>query len=75
MDENLRHQLREIDQALAALNEIIAVRHEYVSLLAKVGAFERARAGLDALVNAARRLQTQRDSLAATVAGKVRGGP
>ena len=26
MDENLRHQLREIDQALAALNEIIAVR-------------------------------------------------
>jgi hypothetical protein len=75
MDENLRHQLREIDQALAALNEIIAVRHEYVSLLAKVGSFERALAGLDALVNAARRLQTQRDSLAATVAGKVRGGP
>ena len=38
----------ECDQALAALNDIIAVRHESVSLLAKVGSFERALAGLDA---------------------------
>lgn len=60
MIDDLRRQLREVDHALAALNDVIVVRREYIALLQRVGSCERELAGLHALMNAASRLQAQR---------------
>jgi hypothetical protein len=67
MADDLRRQLREVEQALMALDGVIAVRREYVALRERVGWCERELAGLAALVDAAARLQAQRDSLAASL--------
>lgn len=63
MADDLRRQLREVEQALAALNGVIAVRREYVALIERIGSCERELAGLEALVDAAAKLQAQRDTL------------
>jgi DNA repair exonuclease SbcCD ATPase subunit len=63
MADDLRRQLREVEQALAALEDVIAVRREYVALIERVGSRERELAGLEALADAAARLQAQRDAL------------
>jgi hypothetical protein len=52
MIDELRRQLREVEQALVALDEVIAVRREYVALLQRLGAHERELAALDALIKA-----------------------
>lgn len=68
MADDLRRQLLEVDHALAALEGIISVRREYIALLQRVGSCERELAGLNALIDAASRLQMQRDELAMTIA-------
>jgi cob(I)alamin adenosyltransferase len=72
MADDLRRQLREIEQALFALGEVIAVRREYVTLLVRLGAREREVAALDALIKAHSQLQLQRDDLAASLASRAR---
>ena len=72
MADHLRRQLQEIDHALAALNEVIAVRREYVALLERVGSCERETASLDALMIALSRLQSQRDDLIVALASHPR---
>lgn len=68
MADDLRRQLREVEQALAALDGVIAVRREYVALIERVGSRERELAGLEALADAAARLQAQRDALVLAIA-------
>jgi hypothetical protein len=68
MADELRRQLLEVEQALVALDGVIAVRREYVALLDRVGSCERERAGLEALIDAAARLQSQRDGLEMKIA-------
>jgi hypothetical protein len=63
MPEDLQRQLREVEEALAAIEGVIAVRQEYVSLLGRIGSREREVAGLTALVEAASRLQALHDGL------------
>jgi hypothetical protein len=65
MTEALRHQLHEVEQALLAIEGVIAVRREYVALLERLGSCEREVAGLNALLDAATRLRDQRDGLLA----------
>jgi hypothetical protein len=72
MADDLRRQLREVEQALVALGEVIAVRREYVTLLQRLGSHEKALAALDALTKAQSRLQSQRDDLAASLASRAR---
>jgi hypothetical protein len=72
MADDLQRQLREVEQALAALGEVIDMRREYVTLLVRLGSQEREVAALDALMKAHSRLQSQRDDLAASVASRVR---
>jgi DNA repair exonuclease SbcCD ATPase subunit len=72
MIDELRRQLREVEQALVALGEVIAVRREYVALLQRLGAYERELAALDALIKALSRLQSQRDDLVASLASRAR---
>jgi hypothetical protein len=64
MAEALRHQLREVEQALLAIEGVIAVRREYVALLGRVGTCDREVASLNALLDAASRLKAQRAELA-----------
>jgi hypothetical protein len=68
MADDLKRQLRDAEQALDALNEVLAVRREYVALLQRMGSCERQLAGLNALMNAAARLQAHRDSLVIALA-------
>jgi hypothetical protein len=72
MTNELRRQLREVEQALVALDGLIAVRKEYVTLLRRLGSPERELAALDALIEARSRLQSQRDVLAASVTSRAR---
>jgi hypothetical protein len=65
MADDLRRQLREVEQALMALGEVIAVRREYMELLQRLSPHERELAAFDALIKAQSRLQSQRDDLAA----------
>jgi hypothetical protein len=68
MTDELRRQLREVEQALMALDGVIAVRREYVALRERVGWRERELAGLEALVDAAAKLRSQRDGLEMRIA-------
>lgn len=68
MADDLRRQLREVEQALVALDGVIAVRREYVALRDRVGWSERELAGLEALVDAATKLRSQRDELETRIA-------
>ena len=72
MADDLRRQLREVEQALVALGEVIAVRREYVTLLQRLGSHEKELAALDVLTKAQSRLQLQRDDLAASLASRAR---
>jgi hypothetical protein len=72
MPDELRLQLREVEQALSALGEVIAVRREYVTLLLRLGSPERELLALDALTEAQSRLQSQRDDLIASLASRAR---
>jgi hypothetical protein len=72
MTDDLRRQLCEVEQALVALEGMIAVRREYVSLLQRLGAREKELASLEALMTAWSRLQSQRDCLAAAIASGAR---
>lgn len=63
MTNDLRRQLREVEQALVALDGVIAVRREYLALLERVGSYEPERAGLEALVDAGAKLRSQRERL------------
>ena len=72
MADDLRRQLREVEQALVALGEVVAVRREYVTLLQRLGSHEKELAALDALTQAQSRLQLQRDNLAASLASRAR---
>jgi hypothetical protein len=69
MADDLRQQLREVEQALVALGEVIAVRREYAILLQRLGSHEKE---LAALTKAQSRLQLQRDNLAASLASRAR---
>jgi hypothetical protein len=55
-----------------ALEGVIAVRREYISLLQRLGSREKELASLDALLTAWSRLQSQRDCLAAAIASGAR---
>jgi len=68
MADDLRRQLREVEQALVALDGVIAVRREYVALRKRVGWDERDLAGLEALVDAAAKLRSQREGLEMKIA-------
>jgi len=72
MTDELRRQLREVEQALVALGQVIAVRREYVTLLLRLGSHERELAALDALIKAQSQLQSQRDDLVASLASRAR---
>jgi hypothetical protein len=72
MSDELRRQLREVEQALAALEGVIAVRREYISLLQRLGSRDKELASLDALMTAWSHLQSQRDCLAAAIASGAR---
>ena len=72
MADELRQQLREVEQALVALDGVIAVRREHISLLQRLGSPEGELAALDALIKAHSRLQLQRDDLAASLASRPR---
>jgi hypothetical protein len=71
MTDELRRQLREVEQALVALAGVIAVRREYISLLQRLGSCHKELASLDAPMNARARLQAQRDCLAVSVASRA----
>jgi hypothetical protein len=68
MTDELRRQLHEVEQALVALDGVIAVRREYLALIGRVGSDERVMAGLEALMDAAARLRSQRDKLEMRIA-------
>ena len=68
MANELRRQLREVEQALVALDGVIAVRREYISLLHRLGSSDKELASLDALMKVQEALQSQRDSLAIALA-------
>ena len=68
MTDDLRRQLGEVEQALVALEGVIALRREYISLLQRLGTRDKELASLDALITAWSRLQSQRDRLAAAIA-------
>ncbi|MGF6759445.1 hypothetical protein [Paraburkholderia sp. GAS42] len=68
MTDDLRRQLCEVEQALVALEGVIAVRREYISLLQRLGTLDKELASLDALMTAWSRLQSQRDCLALAIA-------
>ena len=68
MTDDLRRQLCEVEQALVALEGVIAVRREYISLLQRLGSRDKELASLEALMIARSRLQSQRDCLAAAIA-------
>jgi hypothetical protein len=70
MADEPRQQLREIEQALVALGEVIAVRREYMALLQRLGPHERELAAFDALIKAQSRLQSQWDEIAARLAAQ-----
>jgi hypothetical protein len=72
MADDLRRQLREVEQALVALGEVIAVRREYVTLLQRLGSHEKELAALHALTKAQSRLQLQRDDPAVSLASRAR---
>jgi hypothetical protein len=72
MTDELRRQLREVEQALVALEGVIAVRREYIALLQRLGSRDKELASLDALLTAWSRLQSQRDCLAAAIASGAR---
>ena len=72
MADDLRRQLREVEQALVALDGVIAVRREYVALLHRVGSRDKELASFDALMSARSRLQSQRDDLIAVLASRLR---
>lgn len=72
MTDELRRQLREVEQALVALEGEIAVRKEYISLLQRLGSRDKELASLDALMTAWSRLQSQRDCLVAAIASGAR---
>lgn len=59
MADDLRRQLREVEQALVALGEVIAVRREYVTLLQRLGSHEKELAALDVLMRRLRFFWTQ----------------
>ncbi|MBB4519754.1 hypothetical protein GGD68_008570 [Paraburkholderia fungorum] len=69
MTDDLRRQLCEVEQALAALEGMIAVRRDYISLLRRLGTCDKELASLDALITVRSRLQSQRDCLATAIAG------
>ena len=68
MTDELRRQLYEVEQAIVALDGIIAVRREYVALIERLGSYDRALAGLEALMDAAARLRSQHDRLEMRIA-------
>jgi hypothetical protein len=72
MTDDLRRQLREVEQALVALDAVIAVRREYVTLLQRLESHEKELAALDALTKAQSRLLSQWDGLAASLASRAR---
>jgi hypothetical protein len=72
MTDELRRQFREVEQALVALEGVIAVRREYISLLQRLGSRDKELASLDALMTAWSHLQSQRDCLAAAIANGAR---
>ena len=72
MTDELRRQLREVEQALVALEGVIAVRREYISLLQRLGSRDKELASLDALMTAWAHLQSQRDCLVAAIASGAR---
>lgn len=72
MTDDLRRQLSEVEQALIALEGVIAVRREYISLLQRLGSHDKELASLDALMIAWSRLQSQRDCLTAAIASAAR---
>ncbi|SIO71770.1 hypothetical protein SAMN05444172_8125 [Burkholderia sp. GAS332] len=72
MTDELRRQLREVEQALVALEGVIAVRREYISLLQRLGSRDKELASLDALMTAWSHLQSQRDCIAAAIASGAR---
>jgi hypothetical protein len=72
MTDDLRRQLCEVEQALVALESVIAVRREYISLLQRLGSRDKEPASLDALMSAWSHLQSQRDCIAAAIASGAR---
>jgi hypothetical protein len=52
MADELRRQLREVEQALVTPEGVIAVPREYISLLQRLGSRDKELASLDALVTA-----------------------
>lgn len=72
MTDDLRRQLCEVEQALVALEGVIAVRREYILLLQRLGSRDKELASLDALMTAWSRLQLLRDCLAAAIASGAR---
>ena len=72
MTDGLRRQLREVEQALVALEGVIAVRREYISLLQRLGSRDKELASLDALMTAWSHLQSQRDCIAPAIARGAR---
>jgi len=68
MTDDLRRQLCEVEQALMGLEDVIAVRREYISLLRRLGFRDKELASLEALLTAWSRLQSQRDCLSAAIA-------
>lgn len=72
MTDELQRQLREVEQALMALEGVIAVRREYISLLQRLESRDRELASLDALMTVCSSLQSQRDQLTATIASGTR---
>jgi hypothetical protein len=71
MTDELQRQLRDVKQALVALDEVIAVRREYATLLLRLGSHESEQAALDALIKAQSQLQSQRDELVASLASRA----
>ena len=52
MTDDLRRQPRKVEQALVALEGVIAVRREYISLLQCLGTCDKKLTSLDALITA-----------------------
>lgn len=63
MTDDLRRQPRKVEQALVALEGVIAVRREYISLLQCLGTCDKKLTSLDALITARSRPQRSETAL------------
>jgi hypothetical protein len=71
----MREELDQLELALAALDEVIAVRTEYVELLQRLGSAKRELAALDALLLAQTQLQAKIDDISSQLKCRAIGRP